>query len=364
MEEQRGQQPHHVSSQAYPDACSEDGINLLDIWRVLVRQWKVICAITTLSVLGAVAYVLLVTPLYEAQAIVKPPESKYVVAMNIPGISEETSDYFFVKFIENLKSISLRQQFVKENPQFSSLRNNDPKIKEAQKNEAGPVFLSLQGNDSRLLADWVNGFILFAERRTLGDHFDGIAIKIANQRRELENQIQIGRDFAKQRRLDRIALLENQIAIARASNIFDRQLSGYSVVEGQRYGETLDILQGPLYMRGVKMLTAEKEELEKRKNDDPFIAGFRDKQESLAQLEAGLQQLEVVRAIAHAVKIDQVATQARTPVKPRRMRVLALSFLWGGIIGVFVAFVVGVVQQQKGWPPEVIKQKKRACQEQ
>lgn len=348
MEEQKEQKTHRGLAEAsHCYTCPEDEINLLDLWCVLVRQWKMICAITVMSGLGAAAYVFLIIPVYETQAVVKPPESKYVEALNIPGISQTSSADIFVKFVGNLKSSSLRQQFIDENPQFSALRGRVPEITEGSKNEVGLVIVSLQGNDSKLVADWVNGFMLFAERRAIGDFFDGIAIKIANQRREIESQLQIGRDFARQRRLDRIALLDEQIAIARASKIFDRKLSNPTTMDSQSVGVTLNTVQGPLYMRGVKILTAEKEELEKRKNDEPFIAGFRDKQESLAQLDAGLKQLQMARANVHAVTVDQPAIQPSIPVRPRRMRVLALSIVMGGMLGIFAAFVVNLIEQQK-----------------
>lgn len=335
-----------------PSHYSDDEISLLDLWRVLVRQWKLIGAIAGLSVLGAVAYVLLATPVYEEVAVVRAPEGKYAEVLNIPGISEISSADIFAKFTGNLKTGdlengSLRQQFLAENPQFSSLQGNGPHIKEGLKNEVGVVLVSLQGDDSKLVADWVNGFILFAERRTLGDLFDGFEVRIVSQKKEIENQLQIGRDFAGQRRLGRIALLKDQIAIARASKIFDRQILGYSVAEGQSTGETLDTLQGPMYLRGVKELTAEMEALKKRKNDEPFIAGFWEKQERLAQLDASLKQLQAARTIARAVTVDQPAIQSNNPVKPRRVRVLALSVVMGGIMGFIAAFVVNFVQQQK-----------------
>jgi len=351
MEEQREQQPRYASSPAYLDACAEDEVNLLDLWRVLARQWKVIGAITGLSVLGAVAYVLLATPVYDAQAVVKPPESKYVEALNIPDVSQISSADIFAKFTENLKSRPLRQQFVDENPQFSSLRENltenVPKIKEGVKNEVGSVFLSLQGYDSKLVADWVNGFILFAERRTIGNFSDGIEMKIINQKKNIQNQLQIGQAFTGQRRLDRIALLEDQIIIARNLKIFERKFTNSSAMANQSVGVTLNTMQEPLYMRGVKELVAEKEALEKRKNDEPYIVGFRDKQESLAQLDAGLKQLQAARANAHAVTVDQPAIEAKMPMKPRRMYALALSAVLGGIMGVFAAFVVNSVQASK-----------------
>lgn len=347
MEEHREQQLHHASKQAYLDARLEDEINLFDLLRILARQWKVICAITGLSVLGAVAYALLATPVYEAQAVVKPPESKYVEALNIPGISQISGVDIFAKFTENLKSGSLCQQFVEENPQFSSLQGKVPNIKGETKNEVGPVIVSIRGYDSKLLAGWVNGIILLAERRTLGELFDGIEVKIANQKKAIQDQLQIGRDFARQRRLDRIALLEEQIAIARVSKIFDRKLSGYPMAEGQRFWVALNIAEEPLYIRGVKELTAEKEELEKRKSDEPFIDGFRDKQESLAQLDAGLKQLQVASANAQAATVDPQASQPTIPVKSRGMRVLALSIVLGVITGIFSAFLVNLRQEKK-----------------
>lgn len=184
MEEQREQQSHHLSSQTYSDVCPDDEVNLLDFWRVLVRQWKVIGAITGLSVLGAVAYVLLVTPVYEAQAVVKPPENKDVEVLNIPDISQTTSADIFAKFVWNLKSSSVRQQFFDENPQFSSLRNNKQKVTEGMKNEAGFIFLSFQGHDAKLVADWVNDFIVFAEKETINNWLLGIEISIANRKKK------------------------------------------------------------------------------------------------------------------------------------------------------------------------------------
>ena len=340
---------------SYPD----DEINLLDLWRVLVRQWKVIAAITSLSVLGAVAYVLLATPVYEAQAVVRPPESKHVEALNIPGISEVSSADIFSQFTANLKNDFLLQQFMAETPQLSALhqqfadqtqlflRDNVPQVKVGKKDEEGLVFLSLHANDAKLAAEWLNGFILLVEKKTIDVFWNGVEAKIDKRKQEIEIQLQVGTMLASQRRLDRIALLEEQIAIARAAKIFERKIADDTKIAGQSLGVTLNTVQEPLYMRGVLELTAEKETLEKRKKDEPFIAEFRDKQERLAQLAAGLQLLQAARATAHAVTVDQPAIEAKQPVKPRRMLVLALSLVLGGMIGVFAAFAINLVQEQK-----------------
>ena len=349
MEVPKEQRSHHVSSPVYPfDPGLKDEVNLIDLWCVLVRQWRVISAITILSILGAVAYVILATPVYEAQAIVSPPEEKYVKALNISGVSKVSSADIFAKFTGNLKNTSLRKQFVDENPQFSSLRWAVPNIKEGVREQAGSVLVSLQGYDSKLVADWVDGFIQLAQIKTIGDFFDEIEININDQKKQIQDQLQIGRDTSDQRRLDRIALLEEQIAIARAAKILDRQVSGYStVVEEQRFGVTFETLKGPMYMRGVKELTAEKEVLEKRKNNEPFIADFRDKQERLVQLDAVLEQCREAKANVHAVTVGQSAIQSENPVKPKRKMVLALSVVLGFMLGISTAFVVDAVERKK-----------------
>ena len=338
---------------------ADDEINLFDLWMVLVRQWKVIATVTGIAVLGAVAYLFLTPTVYETQAIVRPPERKHVEALNIPGISQVSNTDIFDQFTANLTSSFLRQQFISETPHLSSLhrefagqkpqflRANVPQIKAGVKNEAGLVFLNLRGRDAKLVADWLNGYIVLVEARTIDDFWNGVEAKIINQKKELENQLQIGRDFASKRRLDRIILLEEQIAIARAAKIMERKISDYAKVAGQSVGVTVTTTEEPLYMRGVKELTAEKEELEKRKIDEPFIVGFRDKQEKLAQLAVGLEQLQEARANAHAVTVDQPASEIRIPVKPRRMLVLALGIVLGGMLGVFAAFVVNFVQEHK-----------------
>ena len=333
-----------------PMAPPEDEISLLDLWQVLVRQWKWISGLTVFAVAAAIVYLLTAPPVYEAQAIVRPPDSKYVEALSVPGISQISNADIFAQFTANLRNSFLRQQFIAENPQLSSLhrqftnktqqflRDEVPRVKAGQKNEEGLFFLSLQGYDGKLVAEWLNGYILLVETKTIEDLLSGVEAKIANQKKEIEIQLQTGAEFASQRRLDRIALLEEQIAIARAANIFERKISDHAKVADQSIGLTVTMAEDPLYMRGVKELTAEKEGLEKRKNDEPFIAGFRDKQERLAQLAAGLQRLQETRATVRAVTVEQPAVETKKPVKPRRMLVLALSLALGGMIGIFAAF--------------------------
>lgn len=130
------------------------------------------------------------------------------------------------------------------------------------------------------------------------DYFiDRVESKIANQKKEIESQLQIGRDFANQCRLEGLPCWRTRSSLSRASKIFGRHFPVIRWRKGEALGDGGQVARAD-YMRGVKELTAEKEVLEKRKNDEPFIAGFWSKNEGLAQLDAGLKQLQAAGAIA------------------------------------------------------------------
>jgi uncharacterized protein involved in exopolysaccharide biosynthesis len=54
----------------------DDEISLLDLLRVLGRRWFLVCLVTVLGTGAALAYALLATPMYRAQAVIAPPEQK------------------------------------------------------------------------------------------------------------------------------------------------------------------------------------------------------------------------------------------------------------------------------------------------
>lgn len=54
----------------------DDEISLLDLLAVLRRRWLLIAFVTLLGTGAAVAYALLATPIYRAQAVIAPPEQK------------------------------------------------------------------------------------------------------------------------------------------------------------------------------------------------------------------------------------------------------------------------------------------------
>ncbi|MFH7326594.1 Wzz/FepE/Etk N-terminal domain-containing protein [Desulfurivibrio sp. C05AmB] len=342
-----------------PGGYKDSEISLVDLWLVLVRQWRWIAGVTALVVAVAGVYLLLATPIYEAEAVLLPPEDRHVQALNIPGINvitHETApkerEKIYKEFVSNLRGGSLRRQFFTENNLFAVLGGNRGyseelvfrrkfhealQIREENRDQPGFVFVTLRGENSELIAGLVNEYIQLAARSTVDKYVDGIRTKIVNEKETLQEQIRIEREFARQRRLDKVALLDEEISIARELNIIDRDDAPLRTLESSNFGVAVSTTEEPLYLRGVRDLTAEMQALKQRENDDPFIPGLRDKQAKLDLLESGLRMLQTARAELLPARLDQQAVSPEKPAQPQKMLVLALSLVLGGVLGVLVA---------------------------
>jgi chain length determinant protein (polysaccharide antigen chain regulator) len=341
-------------------AYKDDEINLVDLWLVLVRRWQWVAAVMVVVVGVAVAYLLLATPVYEAEAVLLPPEDRHIQALNIPGINEITpetaktvTEKIYQEFIGNLRSGGLRRQFFAEHNLLAALGGNNPvseeeifrrkfqqamRVTEGTREQAGFVFVVLQGEKPELIAAWLNDFIQLAVSSTVAKHLEGIQARIVNEKETLQEQIRIDREFAKQRRMDRIAVLAEEIAIARELNIISRDDAPLRTLQGSNFGVAVSTSEEPLYLRGVKDLTAEQEALMSREADDPFIPGLRDKQTRLDRLDSGLRQLQSAGAEITPARLDQPALPPEHPVQPNKKLILALSLVLGGMLGIFSAF--------------------------
>jgi len=148
------------------------------------------------------------------------------------------------------------------------------------------------------------------------------------------------RQFAEQRRMDRIAELEEAIHMASSLGLKEdpllSQVTGKSTI-------AVNQMDSPLYMRGTRALQAEVTSLRTRKSDDPFIAGLRDLQEKLDIL--GSAHIDPSRI--SAVQIDQAAEVPDQPIKPRRKMIVILGLFGGLMLGIFAAFLADFIDRAR-----------------
>ncbi len=388
-----------------PPSDYDDDLSLAGVWRVLIRRWKVILSTAILAVIAAAGYLLVATPQFEAEVVVLPPETHHIEALNIPDIYEATAEDVQTIFARNLRSDTLRRQFFDENGLFSVLGGGESgtdesvfrrrfsdrlKVRSGTRDEKDLVFVTLEGEHPERIAAWVNDFVRFAASRTVDDIVDGVRTRIANRRDGLRERIEISRERAKQRREDRLTVLEEklailrdgrrredrlvvldeQIAIARELNIMDRDDARPVVLEEQSVGVNVSTASEPLYLRGVNELTVEREALAKREDDDPFLPGLReivaemevlkqrtnndpfipalrDKEEEVAQLEASLARLQGSASCIIPARIDREAVAPEAPASPKKSRILPLSLVAGLLLGVFAAFQLNAFEQSR-----------------
>jgi len=95
-----------VASNTSPYAyyAPEDEINLVDLWKVLVRRKKELFGVAGVVTLGAVLYALLATPVYRAETVFLPPAASDIEALNIEGVQQININSVYTMFEQNLSS--------------------------------------------------------------------------------------------------------------------------------------------------------------------------------------------------------------------------------------------------------------------
>ena len=358
---------------------NSDEIDVIDLWRILVQQKKLIIGITFVCTAAAIVVVFLLPREYRAEVLMLPPLAQNTEKLNILNIIDSvtafrgsTGHYFFqVKtdelyndLITNLQSSRLQQRFFDDNALAGVLaskgdsRKNErifqegfrekmsvTGLKKGKKNR-GFVSITLQGKNSKQLADWLNNFVHFVDKETVAEKNQAFDTKVKRAKDSVQNQIASLRASEKSRRLDRIARLDEAVKVASQLGWVERPENPgflYQQAKNGRMNMSFSLQEMPLYLRGVKALQAEINALKQRTNDDPFIPELRDMQEYLSFLSSIRQDVDDV----HAMRIDQAAFVNGKPVKPKRKLIVVLGFILGFLLSIFIAFSRNILLSTK-----------------
>ena len=348
----------------YHQYFEEDTIDLYKLWLTLwKRKWLVI-AVTVVAALGSIVHTLQLQRIYKAEALLLPPKVKDVQLLNVLVIQQSivgsknsnltinSVETVFGKFKQNLKSRTLHKKFIQGKGLMEILapnrtaetRNEDiyqgfsEMIKLGE--ETGTSSLSIEMYDAKIAAQWINDLIEFVNKETIAMLVEDLQNSIANQIRNIEYAIGSKRHMAKQRREDKIFRYKEASIIAMQLDIADR-IEATNVVQNNRFNITTTNI--PLYYRGYRALNTEIEYLNNRKSDDPFIPGLRDLHEQLTLLRS----IEFDQEKMNAVHIDQAAYPPNSPIKPNKRLIVSLATVIGLFSGIFLAFFIEFVQNQR-----------------
>jgi len=366
---QQDKTPHPEYSQYNPKV---EEINLLDIWRVLVRQKWLILGIIVLCTMLSVGLALKLPREYRAKVIMLPPLPETVEKLNVPNIDDSGELYFFeVKsqelyndLIENLQSSRLQRQFFDENNLVRFLSedkdNLPPEVifedmfrekfavsgmeKRGGKREF--VTITLDGKNPEQIANWLNSFVSLADKEAIMEQTRSFLMKVQRTKDSVSQRIESLRYIGQARRLDIIAQLEEAVIIAKKLGWVEgpENLGAlYEQVKENGPNMSFSLQEMPLYWRGSKALQAEINVLKQRQNDDPFIPGLRDLQERCNFLSSLKQNADNV----HAMRIDRPATADKRPIKPNKKLIVVLGFVFGLLFSVFTAFIRNMIVTAK-----------------
>lgn len=412
------------SSFRAPPIPSSDEIDLVALFHAVWKQKKLIIATTASAGLVAAIYAFVTIPQYEVSSVLRPAAINELDSLNrseiytLPpgdalvrvGASLESYDTrlgFFRSHQKLFKAFeqpgrTLEQSFEEFNRNSIELSLPDPK-----KANSLSAYIKLEmsypkGVDGVAI---LNGFIDYAiatEREQIAADLDVIVKNRLNElkgkidaarsayevdkeakiaalretdslrRAQLQDELKALRAQLKTGRTDRVAQLNEAIAIARSLGI--RKPSTPSALgESDRNGSSsvmrteINSQQIPLYFMGVEALEAERaalmqrksddftegriaqiakelqllqsnreiEVLNRRENEDMFLAGVQPVRAEVARLS----NLNIDMSRLKLVTIDKQALEPLRPVKPKKVLVILLGLVLGGFIGVFIAVI-------------------------
>ena len=190
--------------------------------------------------------------------------------------------------------------------------------------------------------------------------------------RELEEQLKIKTASYFEGLSDRMKSLEEAIAIAKSLNLVEPVALDRLVRKNERLGanQVVEVVSAskddPLYMRGTRLLSAELGQLRSRPKDympDPEIKKIKDDIEALRlnnqveilksrkSDESFNETLQSIRAELAKLQAESYpdnlqfqfangkAIAGSSPIKPKKLLILALSVVIGGLVGIVVALV-------------------------
>ncbi|TCD21216.1 chain-length determining protein [Pseudomonas sp. IC_126] len=344
----------------HPNPYRDDEIDLVELFKALWQQKLIIIGITIVVTVCAAAYAFLSRPVYEARAMVLPPFLSDIAAYNAGrnastqnSLKSFSTEDVYAVFTRNLKSLSLRRAFFQDVylPSLTETRRASPEdrlwasfndqltVRAPDKQQPDMLEVRVEHEDAEQAASWVNDFVARAASAAKDDMQRNVISEIDARIRSTERRIASLRSTASQRRQDRIAVLQEALVVAKAVGMITPQVTAGRTSSSQELEEFVD---GSLtYMRGAKAIEAELAVLEARKSDDPFISELRSLQEELSFLNT----IEIDPNTVAVFRLDSAAQPPQTPIKPKKMMIVALGLVLGGMLGIFVALIRVMVRR-------------------
>lgn len=320
----------------------DDEIDLVELAAGLWQQKFLIILVTVLVALAAAGYAYFSKPVYEAKVHLLPPSLS-----DIAGLTPFTVGDVYGVFIRNLNAEETRRNFFRSvylpslnQEQQGGSRdalythfNKALNVPAADKNHPERFSVVSQAGDPVLAADRAREYIELAGKKSLDEVMENTRREMDVKARSIQRRIDVLRASAAARRADRKSQLAEALVVAESVGLQDPPMISGAAEKDTQLNAFMD--GALMYMRGSKALQAELEVLSKRTSDDPFIPELRNLEERLALFHEAQPDLSSVAVF----KRDGEVEVPDTPIKPKKLMILALGIVLGGMLGVFIALV-------------------------
>jgi chain length determinant protein (polysaccharide antigen chain regulator) len=407
---------------------NSDEIDLGELLRKLIGEWKLVTAVTLLGAVASVVIALQQTSIYRVEAILTAPSIAELGAMIDQQLVPIDSEKAMEKVVEGLFSVQNQRTVFEQSEllRVSSLNsetNANELFNDITKslliNRIDREFYSMTGTDrppfkevsvsfespnAPEAAEFVNALAVKALATALKTFKEDALARKSDQINQITTDLKGLEDAAKQSRLAEITRLEEANSLASETLQLELRLlqeqaksdrlrriaqleeaiitaSGLKIVEPMSW-ETLrpakSIASGqntvsavaetqPLYFQGTRLLTAERDMLIARTNDQLYLTGAAELRLELKQLatdpkiaslkqrkndaiyienydeliskQSVLTNLSVEFSIARMATLAQPAIASTQPVKPNRKLIAVAGTVLAGFLGLFFALI-------------------------
>ena len=330
----------------------QDEISLVDLYQVLVKGKKILMTTVAIVVALGVLYLILAAKVYQVTAMLLEPSADQLVLTNRTVVNPhldagDSKALFVAKEIFDEYKFKLKRNkswnlFIAAYPEYfagnkapdpagESIHN--PLVITEDKEYPGPhILVEYDSGNKDKSNEVLTQYLAFA-----GNGFVQDLIKLHKQKVEqkidlLEFKIKASRAQEKIRREDNIVRLENDLDIATKLDIKENRMmtlhdkSSLTVVASN--------INIPRYMHGTKVLLAELDVLKNRGSDDAFIKGLRDWQQEADRLKL----IKYLPEQFQPFILDGAINEPKSPIKPKKRLILALSVVLGLFLGIFAVF--------------------------
>jgi chain length determinant protein (polysaccharide antigen chain regulator) len=340
----------------------DDEIDLFELAETLwEKKWFIVTITGIISVLALVFAFFIAEPVYEASTIIIPPSIEEIKSFNVGrGSIKELVPYtpldVYKEFLKTAKLKDIQEAFIKDvyleklDPKDKELDTikllerfqNNFSIKQHKVDELPNAYIiSFKANNARLAQEILESYILYIGENSSTKLLLSNEMQITAVIENLDSSLKAVKDLFLEEQENQIIRLEEALVIAK--NI---GLTKPVFVEGKGNLETAQYVdRNLLYMQGSLALEAQIKALKERTNIEAFA--FTDEQLLTKYQLVYLKNLTFTEDAKEVFKLSGSIDIPQNTIAPKKKLILALAFISGLMISVFIVLVQDAIIKRK-----------------